>query len=66
MDSLFLSTSKRYDVLLKATANKLTWIRVTLDGNEVKAVLLYTDGAPGELPARTGRLGQTANCKPNS
>ena len=51
VDSLLLSPGERYDVLLKATANKSTWIRaVTLDGNEVKAVLLYTDGTPGELP----------------
>jgi multicopper oxidase len=51
VDSLLLSPGERYDVLLKATANKSTWIRaVTLVGNEVKAVLLYTDGTPGELP----------------
>jgi multicopper oxidase len=52
VDSLLLSPGERYDVLLKATANKSCWIRaVTLDGNEVKAVLLYSDGAQAELPA---------------
>ncbi|HEY2881406.1 MAG TPA: multicopper oxidase family protein [Pirellulales bacterium] len=50
VDSLLLSPGERYDVLLKANGNKATWIRaVTLDGNEVKAILLYTDGQTGEI-----------------
>ncbi len=52
VDSLILSPGERYDVLLKGTGNKSTWIRaVTLDGKETKAVLLYTDGETGELPS---------------
>jgi multicopper oxidase len=52
VDSILLSPGERYDVLLKGSGNKSSWIRaVTLDGNEVKAVLLYTDGEAGELPS---------------
>jgi multicopper oxidase len=59
VDSLLLSPGERYDVLLKATANRSCWIRaVTLDGNEVKAVLLYSDGTPAELPAGPVAWGQ--------
>ncbi len=52
VDSLLLSPGERYDVLLKTLpTGKSTWIRaVTRDGNETKAILLYTDGGSGELP----------------
>lgn len=50
VDSILLSPGERYDVLLKANGGKSAWIRaVTLDSNEVKAMLLYPDGAPSEL-----------------
>jgi multicopper oxidase len=59
VDSILLSPGERYDVLLKATGEKSAWIRaVTLDGNEVKAMLLYPDGAPGELPSGPVKWGE--------
>jgi multicopper oxidase len=59
VDNLFFVAGERYDVLLKGQAGGIHWIRaVTLDGNEVRAVLRYKgerraepDGAP---PVRWG------------
>lgn len=49
VDNLVLGPGERYDVLLKAEGSGSAWIRsATLDGNESKAVLSYTDA--NDLP----------------
>jgi len=50
VDNLVLAVGERFDVLLKADQDGVHWIRaVTLDGNEIKAILRYA-GAPAAEP----------------
>lgn len=50
VDNLVISVGERYDVLLEADQDGARWIRAaTLDGNEILAVLRYSD-APGAVP----------------
>jgi len=61
VDSLPISVGERYDVLLEANQGGVHWIRaVTLDGNESRAVLRYSD-APETMPgAQAVRWGPRA------
>jgi FtsP/CotA-like multicopper oxidase with cupredoxin domain len=50
VDNLLIGIGERYDVLLEANQGGARWIRaVTLDGNEILAVLRYPD-ASGVVP----------------
>src|SRR5262245_59582486 len=50
VDNLLIGVGERYDVLLEANRGGARWIRaVTLDGNEILAVLRYAD-ASGAVP----------------
>lgn len=53
VDNLVINVGERYDVLLKAEQEEVHWIRaVTLDGNEVRAVLRYAGASqPAPLPS---------------
>jgi FtsP/CotA-like multicopper oxidase with cupredoxin domain len=61
VDNLLIGIGERYDVLLKANQGGVRWIRaVTLDGNEIRAVLRYR-GASGTVPeAKPVRWGPRA------
>jgi multicopper oxidase len=58
VDNLLFAPGERYDVLLNARGRGAHWIRaVTLDGNEVRAVLRYPGAArrePDAMPVRWG------------
>ena len=59
VDSLFFAPGERYDVLLKAQQRGVHWIRaVTLDNNEVRAVLRYRGEARTEARHYARPLGQ--------
>jgi FtsP/CotA-like multicopper oxidase with cupredoxin domain len=61
VDNLLLGVGERYDVLLKADQGGVHWIRaVTLDGNEVRAVLRYAGAAAAEPDAAPVRWGGRA------
>jgi FtsP/CotA-like multicopper oxidase with cupredoxin domain len=50
VDNLLIGIGERYDVLLEAKEGGAHWIRaVTLDGNEIRAILRYPD-ASGTTP----------------
>jgi multicopper oxidase len=59
VDNLPISVGERYDVLLKANQGGTHWIRaVTLDGNEILAVLCYADAreaVPDVVPVQWGK-----------
>lgn len=53
VDNLLISIGERYDVLVDAKEGGAFWIRaVTLDGNEVRAVLRTGSATQGEPPER--------------
>jgi multicopper oxidase len=61
VDNLILGVGERYDVLLKADQEGVHWIRaVTLDGNEIRAVLRYAGAAGGEPETTPLRWGERA------
>jgi FtsP/CotA-like multicopper oxidase with cupredoxin domain len=52
VDNLVVAVGERYDVLLKADQDGVHWIRVvTLDGNEIKAILRYAGASAAEPEA---------------
>jgi multicopper oxidase len=61
VDNLVLAVGERFDVLLKADQEGVSWIRVvTLDGNEARAVLRYAGTQAKEPEASGVRWGKRA------